>query len=62
MERILPTAVRGGRRSWKEILGRVAGLRVPRSATHTGGEGHAGVTGPEAVTARANCGGGARVA
>jgi hypothetical protein len=53
MERILPTAVRGGRHSWKEILGRVAGLRVPLSATHTGGEGHAGVTGPEAVTARA---------
>jgi hypothetical protein len=60
--RVLPAAVRGGRRSWKEVLGGVAGLRVPRSTAHTGGEGRAKVTGPEVVTARTNCGGGARAA
>jgi hypothetical protein len=57
--RVLPAAVRGGQCSWKEALGCAAELRVPRSAAHTGGEGHAEVKGPEEVTTRANCGGGA---
>jgi hypothetical protein len=38
-------------------LGCAAGLRVPRSAAHTGGEGLAGVNGCEEVMTRANCGG-----
>jgi hypothetical protein len=54
---LLLTTVRGGRRSWEEALGCAAGLRVPRSAAHTGGEGRVGIEGPEDVPARANCGG-----
>jgi hypothetical protein len=57
--RVLPAAVKGGRRSWKEALGCAAELRVPRSVAYTGGEGRAEVKGPEEVMARANCGGGA---